>query len=60
MRGHWIVDFRQYNMTVNHIMCFLVLFVSGVLTLDIDSEDVTKQVTVSVNKCVSVYVWKSL
>ena len=53
MRGHWFADFRQDNMAINRIVCSLVLLVSGVLALDIDS-DVAKQVTNSMHK----YIFK--
>ena len=35
-------------MAVNHIACFLVLLVTGVLASDIDSQDVAKQVNVNI------------
>ena len=40
-------------MAVNHTVCFLVLLVSGVFALDIDS-DVAKQVTVSMHVCIYI------
>ena len=54
MRGHSVADFWQYNMAVNHIVCSLVLLVSGVLALDIDSEDVAKQVSNSMHVCIYI------
>ena len=41
-------------MAINHIVCFLVLIVSGVLALDIDSEDLAKQVTLCMHICIDI------